>query len=64
MRMSNRGPPPKAKRRLWLWVIIGLIIACVVICVAFGIFLNTSTGSRWFSDLATEAAQKATQQSK
>lgn len=63
-RMSNLGPPPKPKRRVWLWVIIGLIIACVLICVAFGIFLNTSTGSRWFSDLATEAAQKATQQSK
>ena len=63
-RMSSLGPPPKPKRRVWLWVLIGLIIACVVICVGFGVFLNTSTGSHWFSNLATEAAQKATQQSK
>lgn len=63
-RMSNLGPPPKPKRRVWLWVIIGLIIACVLICVAFGIFVNTGTGSRWFSDLATEAAKKATQQAR
>jgi type VI protein secretion system component VasF len=60
-RMSSLGPPPP-KRRIWLWVLIGIIALCLLVCVGIIGFSLTDTGQRWFEDLATEAAEQATEQ--
>jgi autotransporter translocation and assembly factor TamB len=59
--MSSLGPPPRRKRRLWLWILVGLLLLCVLLCVAGGIFLSTSAGQEWFEDFATTAAERATE---
>jgi len=58
--MSSLGPPPP-QRRIWLWVVIGIIALCLLVCVGFIGFSLTDTGQRWIEDLATEAAQQATE---
>ncbi|MBA3378505.1 MAG: hypothetical protein M3490_03215 [Chloroflexota bacterium] len=60
--MSSLGPPPSRKRPLWLMILIGLIALCLLACVAIIGFSFTSTGQDWFADIATEAAQQATEQ--
>ncbi len=61
-RMSSLGPPPKRKRPLWLMILIGIIAVCLLACVALIGFSFTSTGQDFFADIATEAAQQATEQ--
>jgi len=61
-RMSSLGPPPKPKRRIWLWIVIGILASCLIICVAAAIFLNTSTGQNWLNDIGTQVANEATKQ--
>ena len=58
-RMSSLGPPPK-RRRIWLWVIIGLIALCMLICVGFAVYVQTDSGSNWWSDFQTQVADEAT----
>lgn len=60
--MSSLGPAPTRKRRRWLWILIGLVLACVLICCAAGIFLSTDRGMDWLEGVATEASQRATEQ--
>ncbi len=60
-RMSNLGPPPKRKRSIWVWILIGVIALCVLSCVGLIGFSLTDTGQRWIEDLATEAAIQATE---
>ncbi|MBA2777075.1 MAG: zinc ribbon domain-containing protein [Chloroflexia bacterium] len=60
-RMSSLGPPPSKKRPLWLWIVIALIGLCLLTCVGLIGFGLTDTGQRFFEDLATEAANQATQ---
>lgn len=60
-RMTSLGPPPARKRRLWLWILIGLLLVCVTLCVAGGIFLSTDAGQEWFEDIATQASDRATE---
>ena len=59
--MSSLGPPPP-RRQIWLWVLIGIIALCLLVCVGLIGFSLTDTGQRWFEDLATEAAEQATEQ--
>lgn len=59
--MTSLGPPPARKRRLWLWILIGLLLVCVTLCVAGGIFLSTDAGQEWFEDIATQASDRATE---
>lgn len=59
--MTSLGPPPARKRRRWLWLLIGLLLVCVVICVAAGVFLSTDAGQNWFEGVATEASERATE---
>jgi hypothetical protein len=60
--MSNLGPPPRRKRSIWLWILIGLLAPCVLSCVGFAIFLSTDSGGEWFDDLQTEVSEQQTQQ--
>jgi hypothetical protein len=62
-KMSSLGPPPARKRRLWLWIVLGLIIACVVVCcVGFIFFSFTGTGQGLLEDWGTQVAKEATKQ--
>ncbi|MGC4190036.1 MAG: zinc ribbon domain-containing protein [Thermomicrobiales bacterium] len=61
-RMSSLGPPPKPKRRIWLWIVIGLLALCILVCVGLAIFFNTNTGQDWLGDLGTRVAEEATKQ--
>ena len=61
-RMSSLGPPPKPKRRIWLWIVLGLLALCIVVCVGLAIFFNTGAGQDWLSDLGTTVAEEATKQ--
>ncbi len=59
--MTSLGPPPPRKRRLWLWILVGLLLLCVVLCVAGGVFFSTDAGQEWFEGVATEASERATE---
>jgi len=55
-------PPEPPRRRRWLWIILGILLGCILVCVAFGIWGVTAGDGRverWateFSDLQTEQA--------
>lgn len=59
--MSSLGPPPAKKRRLWLWILLGLLGLCLVIFIGLAIFASTGTGQEWLEDLATQASERATE---
>lgn len=58
--MSSLGPPPKRRRSIWLYILIGIVGLCLLSCVGLLIFSMTETGQNWINDLATEAAIQAT----
>ena len=60
-RMSPLPPPEPAKRRTWLWVLVGILLFCVLLVCGFGAFLTTGTGQDLMDDLATRAANAATE---
>lgn len=64
-KMSSLGPPPPPKRRLWLWIVLGLLIACVVVCCAgFAFFSFTGTGQDLLEDWGTQISEQATEQAR
>lgn len=60
-RMSSLGPPPKRKRSIWLYILIGILALCLLSCIGLVGFSLTDTGQDWINDLATEAATQATE---
>lgn len=63
-RMSSLGPPPARRRRVWLWVLLGLLGLCVLICVGIVIFASTGSGQEWLNDFGTRIAEQATEQAR
>lgn len=63
-RMSSAGPlPDPPRRRRWIWIVLGLLGACVIACVALTIFLSTDRGTRLLEELEAQGtAVQATQQ--
>lgn len=61
-RMSSLGPPPKPKRRIWLWIVLGILAFCILVCIGLAIFFNTGTGQDWLNDVGTTVAKEATKQ--
>ncbi|HET7094425.1 MAG TPA: zinc ribbon domain-containing protein [Thermomicrobiales bacterium] len=60
-RMSPPEPyVPQRRRRTWLWIVIGIIAACLVVCLAVVVFINTPPGRSIMNNLATQAALQAT----
>ncbi|MEJ7837389.1 MAG: hypothetical protein WKF81_01160 [Thermomicrobiales bacterium] len=58
--MSSLGPPPARKRRLWLWIIVGLLILCVAICAGIAIWLGfTDSGNDFWNDIEATATAGA-----
>ena len=60
-RMSSLGPPPKRRRSIWLYILIGILALCLLSCVGFIGFSLTDTGREWIENMATEAALQATE---
>jgi hypothetical protein len=55
--------PKKKKRRIFLWVLGGILLLCILVCVGSILFLEfTDTGQRFVNDMATRAAEAATEQ--
>lgn len=61
-RMSSLGPPPKPKRRVWLWIVLGILGFCILVCIGLAIFFNTGAGQDWLNDVGTTVAKEATKQ--
>jgi zinc ribbon protein len=60
-RMSPPEPyVPTRQRRTWLWIVLGIIAACLLVCLAIIVFVNTPPGRAVLDDLATQAALQAT----
>ena len=58
--MSDPGPLPEPRgRRRWLWITLGILGACLLICCGFGIWVSTA-GRDWVCDQATEVARERT----
>ena len=51
---------PTRQRRTWLWIVLGMIGACLLVCLAIIVFVNTPPGRAVLDDLATQAALQAT----
>jgi hypothetical protein len=61
-KMSDLGPPPRNKRRKWLWVIVAILAFFVLACCGFLFWISaTDAGSTWFNDLATQVSEQATE---
>lgn len=54
-------PPPERKRKTWLWVVIGVLGACLILCCAGVVVANTSWGQDQLSGLQTSIADYATE---
>ncbi|GIW04578.1 MAG: hypothetical protein KatS3mg059_1198 [Thermomicrobiales bacterium] len=65
-RMSPLPPeevPPK-RRRTWLWVLLGLVVALILCCVGFATWLEfTESGKNFQTAVVREATEQAGQQS-
>ncbi len=59
-RMSPPPPEDPPKRRVWLWVLAGIMLFCVLLICGLGVFLTTGTGQDLLDDLGTRAASVAT----
>ena len=61
-KMSDLGPPPRNKRRTWLWIVVAILAFFVLACCGFLFWISaTDAGSNWFNDLATQVSEQATQ---
>jgi hypothetical protein len=52
-------PPDQPKRRRWLWVTLGLILGCIILCVAAGVL---SSQSDTIADFMTAVDEYATEE--
>ena len=60
-RMSPPEPyVPVRKRRTWLWIVLGIVAACLAVCIALVVFVNIPPGRAFLDNLATQTALQAT----
>ena len=58
--MSSLGPPPPRKRRLWLWILIGLLAFCILVCGGLGIWFGfTDSGQEFWDNIEATATAQA-----
>jgi hypothetical protein len=58
---ADQPPPPEKKRRVWLWIIVGVLAACVLFCCAITVFASTNRGEEFFGDIGTRLADELTE---
>lgn len=59
-RMSSPGPLPEPRRRrMWLWIVLGIIGACLLVCILIYIW-SVTIGADTIADLSTRAAELST----
>lgn len=59
-RMSDLGPPPKRRRPLWLWILIGISVLILVCCIGGFLALTyTETGQQLWDDVVATATAQA-----
>ena len=59
-RMSSPGPLPEPRRRrMWLWIVLGIIGACLLVCILIYIW-SATVGSDTVDGWLTAAAELAT----
>jgi hypothetical protein len=61
-KMSDLGPPPPPKRRLWLWIPLGVIGFVILCCITFVILSETvleDTFDRWATEIATDSTEES-----
>lgn len=57
--MSSLGPPPRQRKRTWLWVLLGTIaLVFLACCVLMGWVTFTDSGQNWIEGIATQAAEE------
>jgi hypothetical protein len=58
--MSSLGPPPPRKRRIWLWIILGLLALCIIVCGGLGIWVGfTDSGENFLNNIEATATAQA-----
>lgn len=58
--MAPLGPPEPGRRRLWLWLTLGMIGACVFCCVVFLVW-GATLGKGDLQHFGTYVAKRATE---
>lgn len=56
---SYMTPPEEPKRRRWLWITLGLILGCIILCIAAGALAGSS---ETVSDLLTSVSEYSTEE--
>jgi hypothetical protein len=54
-------PPTQKPRRTWLWIVVGVIGACLLLCCATSIWSVTSSGQNFLNDIETRLADYQTE---
>jgi hypothetical protein len=60
---SNDPPlaPVEKKRRVWLWIVLGVVGACILFCCAMTVFAATDRGEEFFGDIGTRISDYQTE---
>jgi len=58
---SDFRPPPEKKRRIWLWIVVGILAACLIFCCATSVWATTDSGQEFVDDLGTRLADYQTE---
>jgi hypothetical protein len=58
---SDFIPPPQKARRTWLWIVLGVIGTCLLLCCALSIWSATGSGQRFLNDVETRIADYQTE---
>ena len=55
------APPPEKKRRTWLWIVLGVIGGCLILCCALSVWASTDSGEERINDWLTRIADYGTE---
>jgi zinc-ribbon domain len=56
---SYMTPPEQPKRRRWLWITLGLILGCIILCVALSLLAGSSDT---VADMLTSVSEFSTEE--
>ena len=58
---ADFSPPPQKKRRTWLWIVLGVLGACLVLCCVMSVWASTDSGENFVNDIGTRLADYQTE---